>query len=63
MFILLFSALRRRLAAFSQDAVQTVELAEEAAVGDDAAVVFDGFDGLHQRQVLSDHQVGQHQRG
>lgn len=57
----IFSALRRRLAALSQNTVQAVELAKETSVGDDASVVFHCFDGLHQCQVLSDHQVGQHQ--
>lgn len=57
------SALRRRLPALPQDAVQAVELAEETPVGDDASVVLHRLDGLHQRQVLSDHQVGQHQSG
>ena len=57
------SALLRRLAALSQDAVQAVELPEETPVGDDASVVLHRLDGLHQRQVLSDHQVGQHQGG
>lgn len=59
----MFSALWIRLTALSQDAVQAVELAEEPSVGDDASVVLHGFDGLHQRQVLSDHQVRQHQSG
>lgn len=57
------SALRRRLAALSQDAVQAVELAEEPSVGGHTSVVFDCFDGLHQGQVLPDHQIGQDQRG
>lgn len=58
-----FSALLWHLAALSQDAVQAVELAEETPVRDDASVVLHRFDGFHQGQVLSDHQVGQHQRG
>lgn len=57
------SALLGHLATFPQDAVQAVELAEETPVGDDAPVVLHFFDGLHQRQVLSDHQVGEHQSG
>lgn len=57
------SALLWRLAALSQDAVQPVELPQETPVGDDASVVLHRFDGLHQRQVLSDHQVGQNQSG
>lgn len=48
-------------AALSQDAVQAVELAQETSVRDDATVVFYCFDCLHERQVLSDHQVGKHQ--
>lgn len=50
-----FSALLCHLPTLSQDAVQAVELAEEAPVGDDASVVLHCFDGLHQGQVLSDH--------
>lgn len=57
------SALLCHLTALPQDAVQAVELAEETAVRDDAPVVLHGLDGVHQRQVLSDHQVGQHQSG
>lgn len=58
-----FSALRRRLPALPKDAVQAVELPQEASVGDDASVVLHRLDGVHQRQVLADHQVGQNQRG
>lgn len=61
-FLGFFLALLRHLTALSQDAVQAVELAEEAPVRDDASVVLHCFDGLHQGQVLPDHQVGQHQR-
>lgn len=61
-FDFFFLALLWNLTALPQDAVQAVELAEETPVGDDASVVLHCFDGLHQGQVLPDHQVGQHQR-
>lgn len=57
------SALQRRPPALPQDAVQAAELPQEPSVGDDASVVLHRLDGLHQRQVLSDHQVGQNQGG
>lgn len=58
-----FSALRGCLPAFSQDPIQSVELAEETPVRDDTSVIFHCSDGLHQCQLLSDHQIGQHQSG
>lgn len=53
-----FSALQRCFSALSQDAVQAIQLAEETSVRDDTSVVFYCLDGLHKRQILSDHQVG-----
>lgn len=44
-------------------AVQLDELPQETSIGVNAAVFLDRADGLHQRQVLLQHQVGQHQRG
>ena len=44
-------------------AVQFDELSEETTVRDDTAVIFHGTNGLHQGQVLLQHQVGQDQGG
>lgn len=43
--------------------IQVDELSEETPVGYDAPVVFHGTDGLHQGEVLLQHQVGQDQGG
>lgn len=42
--------------------VQGSELLEESLVWADISVLAHGLQSLHQRQVLMDHQVGQHQR-
>lgn len=44
-------------------AVQLDKLPQETSIGVNAAVLLHGTNGLHQRQVLLQHQVGQHQRG
>lgn len=43
--------------------VQLNELPQETSIGVDAAAFLHRADGLHQRQVLLEHEVGQHQRG
>lgn len=44
-------------------AVQLDQLPQEPPIGIDAAVLLHRTNGLHQGQVLLQHQVGQHQRG
>lgn len=44
-------------------AVQLDKLPQETSIGINAAVLLHCTNGLHQRQVLLQHQVGQHQRG
>lgn len=51
------------LQTLPQPAVQGEELSQEAPVGDDASVVLDFLDGLHEGEVVVQHEVGQHQRG
>ncbi|KAJ8361633.1 hypothetical protein SKAU_G00181580 [Synaphobranchus kaupii] len=41
--------------------LQTPELAQEARIGADVPVAPDGVDGVQQREVLTDHEEGQHQ--
>ena len=50
-------------AAGAEDAIQAIELAQKASVGDDASMVLHCLDGLHQGHILSDHQVSQHKCG
>lgn len=51
------------LQTLPQPAVQGQELPQEAPVGDDASVVLDFLDGLHEGQVVVQHEVGQDQCG
>lgn len=51
------------LQTLPQPAIQGQELPQEAPVGDDASVVLDLLDGLHEGEVVVQHEVGQHQRG
>lgn len=51
------------LQTLPQPAVQGQELSQEAPVGDDASVVLDFLDGLHEGEVVVQHEVGQYQRG
>lgn len=51
------------LKTLPQPAVQGQELPQEASVGDDASVVLDFLDGLHEGEAVVQHEVGQHQGG
>lgn len=51
------------LQTLPQPAVQGQELPQEAPVGDDASVVLDFLDGLHEGEVVVEHEVGQDQCG
>lgn len=46
-----------------QGIVQGHQLPQEAAVGDDPAVVLDRLYGFHQGHVVADHEVGEDQGG
>lgn len=51
------------LQTLPQPAVQGQELPQEASIGDDASVVLDFLDGLHEGEAVVQHEVGEHQRG
>lgn len=56
-------AIRRDLVCAKKLSVQFDELPEETSIGVNATVIFHCTNSLHQRQVLLQHQVGQHQCG
>lgn len=51
------------LQTLPQPAVEGQELPQEAPVGDDASVILDFLDGLHEGEAVIQHEVGQYQCG